>query len=53
MLLHMKWALGAACLTTGSASALCGWLDAAEAWFEKNDPEGVAFQHKAMDVPTG
>jgi hypothetical protein len=28
-------------------------LDAAEAWFEKNDLEGVAFHHKAMDVPTG
>jgi hypothetical protein len=28
-------------------------LDAAEAWSEKNGPEGVAFQHEAMDVPTG
>jgi hypothetical protein len=21
------------------------------AWFEKNDPQGVALQHEAMDVP--
>jgi hypothetical protein len=28
-------------------------MDAAKAWFEKNDPQGVAFQHEAMDVPTG
>jgi hypothetical protein len=51
MLVHMKWALGAACLTAGSASALCGWKDAVKGLVREERCQGVVLQHEAMDVP--
>jgi len=27
--------------------------DAAETWFEENDPEGVAFEHEVIEPPAG
>jgi hypothetical protein len=26
--------------------------DAAEAWFEQNDPEGMAFEYEVIEIPS-